>query len=305
MTACKSKYFQLEQIAAGVYGAISSDLGMTVSNAGIVDFGDFTLVWDSLASEFAAADLRRAAEEITGKPVSVLVNSHHHLDHSRGNQIFKDSQIVSSFVTRGLLQERMTRFQSEAVQFPGLLEQTQEKLALEAEPIKRKILEAQVRELESELEIVKTLKPAFPNVTFQNSLELHGSKRSATILEFAGHTGSDSVLLIDNEILFAGDLVLEKNIGFMGHGNPEAWLETLTKLELLKFKTILPGHGQPSDRHLISGMRAYIHQMLELGKTVHSLDDLEHLEIPQEWHEWGLLEGFKYNLEFLFERNKH
>jgi hypothetical protein len=52
-------------------------------------------------------------------------------------------------------------------------------------------------------------------------------------------------------------------------------------------------------------MCAYIQQMLELGKTVNSQVDLERIEIPEEWHEWGLLEGFKYNLEFLFERNKH
>ncbi len=305
MNSFESKYFQLEKIDDSVFAAISSDAGFTVSNAGIVDFGDFTLVWDSLASEFAATDLRHAAEEITGKPVSILVNSHHHMDHTRGNQVFEDCQIISSNITRGLMQERMTRFQSETVNFAEFLEQTQAKLGLETEPIKRRILEAQVREIKSELEIVKTLKPTFPNVTFEHKLELHGSKRSATILEFAGHTGSDSVLLIDNEILFAGDLVLEKHLGFMGHGNPENWLETLTKLESLNFKTILPGHGKPSDRHLISNMRDYIQQMLEIGNAVQSRVDLEHAEIPEAWREWGLLEGFKYNLEFLFERNKH
>jgi cyclase len=305
VNAFKSRYLRLEQLADGIYGAISSDAGMTVSNAGIVDFGDFTLVWDATASEFAAADLRRATEALTGKPVSILVNSHHHMDHTRGNQVFEGSQIVSSTITRDLLQERMARFQSESINFPALLEATQAKLMLETQAIKRKILEAQLCEFQSELEIVKTLKPTFSNITFEHKLELHGSKRCATILEFAGHTGSDSVLLIDNEILFAGDLILEKHLGFMGHGQPEIWLETLTKLELLKFKTILPGHGNPSDRQLISSMRAYIHQMLELGNSVNSKDDLKIVEIPEEWREWGLLEGFKYNLEFLFERNKH
>lgn len=277
---------------------------MTVSNAGIVDFGDFTLVWDSMASEFAAADLRHAAEKLTGKPVSILVNSHHHMDHTRGNQVFAGCQIISSVMSRDLTQERITRFQNEANDFPASLEKTQLKLALETEKIKRKILEAQIRELQSELEIVETLKPTFPNITFEHKLEIHGSKRSATILEFAGHTRSDAVLLIDDEILFAGDLVLEKHLGFMGHGNPEIWLETLFKLEALKFKTILPGHGKPSNRQLIQGMTFDIHQMLELGKTVNSLNDLEHIQIPEAWREWGLLEGFGYNLEFLFKRHK-
>lgn len=277
---------------------------MTVANAGIVDFGDFTLVWDAMASEFAAKDLRRAAEELTNKPVSILVNSHHHMDHTRGNQAFQGCQIISSATTRDLMRERFGRFQVEAVEFPIWLEKSQAKLALEIDPTKRKVLMAGTRELQSELEIVKTLKPTFPTITFQHSLELHGSKRNATILEFAGHTGSDLVLLIDNEILFAGDLVLQNNIGFMGHGNPETWLETLTKLEALQFKTILPGHGKPSERQLISSMRSYIQQMLEIGNNINSHDDLERIEIPEEWREWGLLEGFKANLEFLFAQKK-
>jgi glyoxylase-like metal-dependent hydrolase (beta-lactamase superfamily II) len=297
-----SKYFQLEQISDGVFAAISSDLGFTVANAGIVDFGEFTLVWDSFASAVAAEDLRRAAEELTSKPVSILVNSHHHMDHSRGNQAFIGFQIISSTTTRDLMIERFERFQHEVLEFPGWLENTRQKLEQEKDFIKRKILSAEVRELESELEIVKSLKPSFPTITFQKFLEFHGSKRTAKILEFAGHTGSDLVLLINDEILFAGDLLLEKHLGFMGHGNPKIWLETLTKLEALNFKMVLPGHGKPSDRSIISSMQAYILEMLELGKNLQSQDEMEHLEIPEAWREWGLLEGFKHNLQFLFER---
>ncbi len=303
MNSVESKFFKLEQISDGIFAAISSDPGFSVANAGIVDFGDFTLVWDSMASDFAAKDLCRAAEELTGKPVSILVNSHHHMDHSRGNQAFTGSQIISSITTRDLMLERMGRFQREAVDFSGYLEKIREKLELELDPTKRKILESEVRELESELEIVKTFKPTFPTLTFQNALELHGSKRNAKILEFAGHTGSDSVLVIDDEILFAGDLLLDKHIGFMGHGNPEIWLQTLTKLEQLNFKTVLPGHGKPSERELIPKMKAQLLEMLEIAKTVQVLDDLERVEVPEKWREWGLLEGFKHNLRFLFERN--
>jgi glyoxylase-like metal-dependent hydrolase (beta-lactamase superfamily II) len=304
MNAIESKFFQLEQLSDGVYGAISSDAGFTVSNAGILDFGNFTLVWDAMASEFAAMDLRRAAQEITGKPVSILVNSHHHMDHSRGNQVFTDCQIISSRVTRDLMRERFERFRQETTNFPNWIEETHGKLALEVDPIKRKILESEMRELQSEREIVKTLKPTFPSITFEHELELHGSKRSAKILEFAGHTGSDSVLLIDNEILFAGDLLLEKHLGFIGHGNPEIWLETLNKLGGLSFKTLLPGHGKPSERRLIPDMKNYIREMLELGNNIKSKDELEQVEIPEQWREWGLLEGFKHNLEFLFKQSQ-
>ncbi len=44
-------------------------------NAAIVDLGDRTLVFDTLATLQAARDLRAAAERLTGRAPAVVVNS--------------------------------------------------------------------------------------------------------------------------------------------------------------------------------------------------------------------------------------
>ena len=61
-----SRHFRLEQLADGVYAAIHSEGGEAIGNAGIVDLGDRTLVYDTFFTPQAAADLRFAAE--TGIP---------------------------------------------------------------------------------------------------------------------------------------------------------------------------------------------------------------------------------------------
>lgn len=77
-----SRHFRLEQSADGVYAAVHIDGGAAMSNAGIIDLGDRTLVFDAFFTPQAAEDLRSAAEEITGRPVDATISSHYHSDHT-------------------------------------------------------------------------------------------------------------------------------------------------------------------------------------------------------------------------------
>ncbi len=51
-----SRHFNLEQLADGVYAAIHAEEGWAICNAGIIDLGDRTLVFDSFMSPQAAID---------------------------------------------------------------------------------------------------------------------------------------------------------------------------------------------------------------------------------------------------------
>ena len=98
-----SKHFRLQQLAEGVYAAIHMDGGTAISNAGIVDLGDHTLIYDTLMTPQAATDLRLAAETLTGRPIDMVINSHWHYDHIWGNQVFSpNTKIISTEETRRL-----------------------------------------------------------------------------------------------------------------------------------------------------------------------------------------------------------
>jgi cyclase len=302
----ETTYFYLERVTDGVFAAISKDPVWTVANAGIVDLGDKTLVFDTLSSPRAAEALRRAAEDVTGKPVSVVVNSHQHLDHSLGNQVFSGATILSSTITRDLMCGRFERLLRESVDFPAQLGAIRAKLAQPLEEIECAQLEPQARELEMNLELLQDFRPTLPSVTFDRTLTVHGSTRRVVIERFGGHTASDAVMILpDDGVMFAADLVLVNHLGFMAHGDPDAWLRTLDALEKLEDLPILvPGHGSVTTPAAIPAMRAYLLEMMRLVGNAHAEADLEQIVIPDAWRGWGLLEGFRPNLEFLFARTR-
>lgn len=288
----------------GVFAAISNNPVWTVANAGIVDLGDSTLVFDTLSSPRAAEALRQATEDVTGKPVTMVVNSHH-LDHSLGNQVFAGATIASTTVTRDLMHRRFERLLRESVDFPAQLEDIRARLSRPLEPVQRAQLEPQAAELEMLLELIRGFESRPPTVAFDGRLELHGSARRVVLKEFKGHTGSDAIMIPpDDGLIFTGDLVVVDHLGFMGHGDPDAWLTTLNALENRPPPVLVPGHGPVTTPAAIPDMRAYLLKMIRLGQSANSLSDLEQIPVPDAWRSWGLLEGFRPNLEFVFDRNK-
>ena len=97
-----SKHFKLEQLAPGVWAAIQNDnYGHAICNAGIIDLGDKTVVFDPFMTPEAARDLKKVAVELTGRDVTLVINSHYHNDHIRGNQVFvPQANIISTEWTR-------------------------------------------------------------------------------------------------------------------------------------------------------------------------------------------------------------
>jgi cyclase len=87
------KTAKIERVADGVFAAIAEEGGVAVGNAGFVDLGGETLVFDTHVSLTAARALRRAAEEHA--PVSDVVLSHWHPDHVYGAAAF-DARVVAA-----------------------------------------------------------------------------------------------------------------------------------------------------------------------------------------------------------------
>src|SRR6478672_4220611 len=99
----QSKHFTIRKLADGVYAAIAKDGGYAICNAGIIDLGDATLIFDPFMTPEAAEDLKRSAEELTGHQITYVINSHFHNDHIGGNQVFDKATIISTARTRELI----------------------------------------------------------------------------------------------------------------------------------------------------------------------------------------------------------
>ena len=302
-----NEFFSLEPVASGVWAAISNDPVRCMSNAGIVDLGDRTLVWDTFVSVDAATALAAAARQLTGRDASLVLNSHHHLDHTLGNAAFPGATVVSSATTRDLMAARFERLEREASAFSEAILNTRRALEAATHPWERQMLSLELGELEMLADLVPRCERVLPTLTFDRGLELHGSERRARVLTFGpGHTGLDAVLLVDG-VLFAGDLVLVDHLGFAGHGDAHAWTERLGDLAALEgVRHLVPGHGPVAagatgSAQAIASTGEYLRTMLEIAARTRP-EDIAGAIPPEAWQAQGLPASYRANLETLVRR---
>src|SRR5438034_10153272 len=80
--------FQLVKVADGVYAAIARSGGLASGNAGFVIGDGGVLVFDTFFTPAGIEELIAEIEKQTAQPIKYAVNSHYHLDHTGGNQVF-------------------------------------------------------------------------------------------------------------------------------------------------------------------------------------------------------------------------
>src|SRR6185295_4754636 len=80
--------FTLVKVADGVYAAVAKPGGLASGNAGFVVGDDGVVVVDTFFTPAAATALLAEIAKVTPLPVRFAVNTHYHLDHTGGNQLF-------------------------------------------------------------------------------------------------------------------------------------------------------------------------------------------------------------------------
>ena len=58
-------------------------------NVAVLKTSQGTVVVDSMTLEYQGARIRAKAEELSGAPVVMVINTHYHLDHTHGNPAFE------------------------------------------------------------------------------------------------------------------------------------------------------------------------------------------------------------------------
>ena len=309
-TTFESSFFRVEPVAEGVYAAIATDEDRVPGNAGIVNLGNETLIFDTFLIPHAARDLQAAAEHLTHQPIGWVVNSHWHGDHVLGNQVFAPpAAIISTPKTRQLIAKGVTaQIETAQQQLPGEIQTIQEQAKSESDPAKRQAMLQRVAGLEGQLKVMRTLKLTLPQLTFDSQLDLHGSQRTATLLTYGeGHTESDAFLWLPDEgVVFAGDLVVIEGHPWMGHGNPDHWISTLDRMVSLGVRTVVPGHGPVGPVEAIQPMQHYLRDVVQLVRDAvqagKSKAEVQALKIPAAYGQWAGSEVFGWNMSTLYDK---
>ena len=271
--------------------------------------GEEVLVFDSFLSVAAASDLKKAIGELTGKPVRWVVNSHSHNDHIRGNQVFvPEASIISTPEIRDYLLKHGYKEAKEEQSFaPGRMAVFQNSL-MEAET------EAEIEDakmwlgyFEAMVESYPVLSITPPDVVFNDTMTIYGSRRTVTLIEFHhGHMESDIILYLpEDKILFAGDLVFVEMHPFLADGDPAGLSKTLSELMDWTVDVVVPGHGEVGNKEDMEAMIGYIDMVKSLAETLKKQErkpgDIDINEIPQPYRDWSFNNFFDSNLKFLYE----
>ncbi len=309
-----SDHFELKQIAEGVYAAIAVAGGGARSNAGIIDLGDHTLIFDTFLTPTAAEDLRAAAEHLTGRPATYVINSHAHSDHWCGNQVFAShAPIIATHQTREMI-PMMMDYLKQAKEDPSELEkelqEDQERLKTETDLRRRKALELSIARWRYVLASLPTLEFRLPNQTFEGQLVFHGTQRRAELLtEGKGHTDSDAYLVLPEErIMFMGDLGFFQTQSFMAFCDPEAWMAQLESMQQSNIETFVPGHGPLGTKadialqgEYITALEGLVAQVIKEGGSV---EEALQRPLPAQFDGWlaGEMVRFERNVQSSYER---
>ena len=311
--AFTSKHFRVEQLADGVYAVIHIAGGTAIGNAGIIDLGERTLVYDTLFTPQAGEDLRVAAEAVLGRPVDFVVNSHWHNDHIWGNQAFStDTDFIGSAETRRMMIATRGHgaFDAFMAAAEANLEATRAQLQAAKEEGQRRQLALWVDYHRGVVETKPILQVRAPNVTFIGRMALHGTRRSAELIDFAGgHTESDSVLLLPQErIVFMSDLLFIDHQPYLGGGDPDRMVQILDEVAALGARVCVPGHGPVGGPESLRVMTQYVQTLDELARKMLAEgvaeDKIDTMPVPAPFDDWLFGAFFAVNMHFLYQLRK-
>lgn len=221
----------LVEVGDGVFAYVQAGGGLCVANAGLIVGPEGCIAIDALFAPSMTRAFREEIARVTDKPVRLLVNTHHHVDHTLGNALFPEAQIVSHANARRE-QHRVGL---------GVLD----------------LLRPRLPELVAEVEGVQ---PRLPDLTFEGELTVHVGEREVRLLHLgAAHTIGDALVLLPEErLLFAGDVAFHYVTPLAFEGHIGGWLEVCDKVDALEVDTVVPGHGPVGGKAELREMRGYL-----------------------------------------------
>ena len=259
-----------------------------ISNAAFVVTPEGVLVVDALGSPVLALELVAAIARITPLPIKHVVVTHYHADHVYGLQVFKDlgATITAHQAGRAYLHSDTAALR----------------------------LQASRQELAPWIDERTRLVAADRWIDAPTTLLLGGVQ---VLLQPAGpaHTPEDLVVLLPQQgVLIAGDLVFRGRVPFVGQADSGRWIEALNRLLAYKVHTIVPGHGPVSTSAESDLMltRDYLqHLRRTMGEAARNLEPFEEAYAKADWSRFEHLPLFKaanrinaYNTYLLMEQGR-
>jgi cyclase len=208
-------------------------------NTGFIIGKNGILVIDSTFSPDDAKEILKHIRTVTRKPIRYLFNTHHHADHTFGNQVFSAKvvahreckNIMTRLLEREWTKDSIQRWVDENPEWKGKL---------------------------------NNLKITLPDSLFDDRLEIDLGNVKINLIHVGGHTKDSSIAHVtQSKVLFAGDLIFQGRYPYMGDGDSQKWFSALKKIRDFNFEVLVPGHGYVCDKAEVERHINYFENLLE------------------------------------------
>jgi glyoxylase-like metal-dependent hydrolase (beta-lactamase superfamily II) len=209
---------------------------------GVILGGQDVAVIDTRSTPVQAREISVAIRELTSEPVSIVLNTHWHWDHTFGNSVFRPASIWGHARVPG-------RLLSDG---PGVIERVAAEMPALSEDIRKVELDP-------------------PENVFEEHATVEVGDREIRLSYLGrGHTDTDVAIEVpDANVLFAGDLLEEGATPSFGDSYPLEWPPTVERLLPLATGAVVPGHGSVGDRAFVEQQLAEFRALESLARRVH------------------------------------
>lgn len=211
------------------------------SNAGLITGDGESLLVDTLFDVPTTKEmLDGLADATAGRPITTVVNTHANGDHWFGNQLVAGARIIASEPTADEMRTNGPDLIGGLLRQPGATGR-----------FARHIFAP------FDFESITTT-PANQTFTGELTLDVGGVRVEISDLGPA-HTAGDSVVLVpDDGVLYAGDLLFIGGTPITWAGPVANWIAACDRMLAMDVRFIVPGHGPVTDKDGVRAVRDYL-----------------------------------------------
>jgi glyoxylase-like metal-dependent hydrolase (beta-lactamase superfamily II) len=239
------------------------------SNAGFVVTGEGVVVFDALGTPPLGEAMLAAIRKVTPAPIRRVIVSHYHADHVYGLAAFKAAgaeiwahRAGEAYFTSGVAEERLAQRRRDLA--PWVDEST--------------------RVLRPDLWLDGDTAFKLGGLTFR------------VVFAEGAHSPEDVMLyVVEDRLLFAGDLIFAGRVPFVGNADSRGWLKAMDKMIALQPRVVVPGHGPASrdvERDLATTRDYLLYLRATMGGAVAALETFDEAYARADWSRFATLPAF-------------